>query len=1011
MKAQRDKDRLRREHNDYRARRKADLDKQKRVTSIVTAVAKRFQPEDILRSDCTNLRQWERTVRRGLIAARPKGVRTPPQTPKKRRAGAARLPTQACKPPHALPRMPHAVRTPTNGVRTAGLACGPAGQACWPCTPVWRACRPCTPSGQACTAGTPVRPGSHKPLELRGLREPLGAYKGTKRYPYKGTKRVPKRYPYKGTKRYPYKGTKRYPYKGTKRYPYKGTKRYPYKGTKRYPYKGTKRYPYKGTKRYPYKGTKRYPYKGTKRYPYKGTKRYPYKGTKRYPYKGTKRYPYKGTKRYPYKGTKRYPYKGTKRYPYKGTKRYPYKGTKRYPYKGTKRYPYKGTKRYPYKGTKRYPYKGTKRYPYKGIIRYQTGTKRYPYKGTKRYPYKGTKRYPYKGTKRYPYKGTKRYPYKGTKRYPYKGTKRYPYKGTKRYPYKGTKRYPYKGTKRYPYKGTKRYPYKGTKRYPYKGTKRYPYKGTKRYPYKGTKRYPYKGTKRYPYKGTKRYPYKGTKRYPYKGTKRYPYKGTEWYPYKGNTLSPYKGTKRYPYKGTVWYPCKGTVWCPYKGTVWYPYKGTVWYPYKGTKWYPYKGVPAVHACPEGVQGLHALQTGVHGQHACLAGPHAEPAVLTPFVGVRHAGVCTPGWEGVQPPHAFFLGVQGGVRTPFGRAAIKPPALSNRSTCRRVGQARLISSWDRLHRTSRDRSEKSVRPVGSCFGRTVDASVHSDLTYDLLDLLSAADVYDHLVSKFRVINRAAQLQLWNELINVDPSEHLTAAALYEKFANIGKSFTEQGLALSWEEVIGLVMQNKLKDSIRQAVDHKVKLFMESHQYELPSSQDMLQFIDAARTEQRLTEAYPSTESHTFQMNLANRLEPSAAKMDEGQSIKACAVGKNPRCYICNKPNHLAPDYPNKRRGQPTRQSGPPAPTPRGHPAFPPCSITYNFDRALYVRPLQPDQPHQTTSSKITPPNRKETGGSNSKAIEAQMINPDLFADDDEESYTFEQEPLSVEPPFK
>ncbi|PLW32238.1 hypothetical protein PCANC_17996 [Puccinia coronata f. sp. avenae] len=51
--------------------------------------------------------------------------------------------------------MPHAVRTPTNGVRTAGLACGPAGQ--------------------ACTAGMPVRPGSRNPLELRGLREPLGA--------------------------------------------------------------------------------------------------------------------------------------------------------------------------------------------------------------------------------------------------------------------------------------------------------------------------------------------------------------------------------------------------------------------------------------------------------------------------------------------------------------------------------------------------------------------------------------------------------------------------------------------------------------------------------------------------------------------------------------------------------------------------------------------------------------------------------------------------------------------
>ncbi|PLW56693.1 hypothetical protein PCANC_05109 [Puccinia coronata f. sp. avenae] len=36
-------------------------------------------------------------------------------------------------------------------------------------------CRVLLDSGAACTAGTPVRPGSHKPLESRGLREPLGA--------------------------------------------------------------------------------------------------------------------------------------------------------------------------------------------------------------------------------------------------------------------------------------------------------------------------------------------------------------------------------------------------------------------------------------------------------------------------------------------------------------------------------------------------------------------------------------------------------------------------------------------------------------------------------------------------------------------------------------------------------------------------------------------------------------------------------------------------------------------
>ncbi|PLW13056.1 hypothetical protein PCANC_19335 [Puccinia coronata f. sp. avenae] len=46
------------------------------------------------------------------------------------------------------------------------------------------------------------------------------------------------------------------------------------------------------------------------------------------------------------------------------------------------------------------------------------------------------------------------------------------------------------------------------------------------------------------------------------------------------------------------------------------------------------------------------------------------------------------------------------------------ALSDRSTCRRVGQACPISSWDRSHRTSQDRLDKSVQPVGSRFGRTV-----------------------------------------------------------------------------------------------------------------------------------------------------------------------------------------------------------------------------------------------------------------------------------------------------
>jgi hypothetical protein len=109
-----------------------------------------------------------------------------------------------------------------------------------------------------------------------------------------------------------------------------------------------------------------------------------------------------------------------------------------------------------------------------------------------------------------------------------------------------------------------------------------------------------------------------------------------------------------------------------------------------------------------------------------------------------------------------------------------------------------------------------------------------------------------VTKFRVVSQASQLQAWNSLLNVDPSQHTTTAALYENFANLGNSFTNQGMTLCWEEIIGLVMQNNLKDLLRQSVDQKVALFMESQKGQMPSSQDILQFINAAPTEAKLAE---------------------------------------------------------------------------------------------------------------------------------------------------------------
>jgi hypothetical protein len=66
---------------------------------------------------------------------------------------------------------------------------------------------------------------------------------------------------------------------------------------------------------------------------------------------------------------------------------------------------------------------------------------------------------------------------------------------------------------------------------------------------------------------------------------------------------------------------------------------------------------------------------------------------------------------------------------------------------------------------------------------IHALVHSDLTYNLLNLDSAANVFKHLMLKFLIMNRAAQIQAWLDFISTDPAKHNTTASLFEAFSNL------------------------------------------------------------------------------------------------------------------------------------------------------------------------------------------------------------------------------------
>jgi hypothetical protein len=110
---------------------------------------------------------------------------------------------------------------------------------------------------------------------------------------------------------------------------------------------------------------------------------------------------------------------------------------------------------------------------------------------------------------------------------------------------------------------------------------------------------------------------------------------------------------------------------------------------------------------------------------------------------------------------------------------------------------------------------------------IHSSVHSNLTYDLLDLPLFVDVFNHLMMKFRIINWAAQIEAWRDFTQLNPEQHPNTASLSKAFSNLGKTFAKQGVSLTWDDMLGLIIQSNLKDQMRQSVDQKVDLFMEAH----------------------------------------------------------------------------------------------------------------------------------------------------------------------------------------
>ncbi|OAV85944.1 hypothetical protein PTTG_30177 [Puccinia triticina 1-1 BBBD Race 1] len=250
-----------------------------------------------------------------------------------------------------------------------------------------------------------------------------------------------------------------------------------------------------------------------------------------------------------------------------------------------------------------------------------------------------------------------------------------------------------------------------------------------------------------------------------------------------------------------------------------------------------------------------------------------------------------------------------------------------SNVRRWEDALCLTAFERFHNQHFFTPTKDTIPdpyhekIARGF---IHSSVHADLSYDLVDFNSSAEVYKHLVSKFRIVNRAKQIHTWELLKKISLTDYTSSAEAISAVDRCVRTFCKQGVELTWDTIISIIFQGNLRDHLGPTVDQKGDLFMETHDFELPTSGDILRFWEAARAEHQLSSKTSRLDSSALKISLASGIESSASKIVSGidsgpvsgsqdkVDVSAMALSKPPSCYICKQIGHISPNCPSNQK---------------------------------------------------------------------------------------------------
>ncbi|EFP85480.2 uncharacterized protein PGTG_11836 [Puccinia graminis f. sp. tritici CRL 75-36-700-3] len=205
---------------------------------------------------------------------------------------------------------------------------------------------------------------------------------------------------------------------------------------------------------------------------------------------------------------------------------------------------------------------------------------------------------------------------------------------------------------------------------------------------------------------------------------------------------------------------------------------------------------------------------------------------------------------------------------------------------------------------------------------INVLIHPDLLWDVIRLDAASDVYEKLVYKFRSLSQEAQLNAWNQFININPENTTSTAVLYSEFNDAIKSFVEMEISLTADEIMGLILQSNIKNpTLKSIVDCKVDVLMNArdatpnpHQSHTPSFAELMKILDTARVEMNLENRLKTSETTTFRTLVDTDGGHDEHNTTLSKEVDMLAISKKSHCYICKKEGHIAPNCPVKRRGQ-------------------------------------------------------------------------------------------------